>query len=179
MNSSQRLQVKAQVIPVHVVAILPTEQQGVAVFLGNPEKIFVINVDTYVGRAIAMSMRNERNERPLTHELIGLVFEGFDIAVDHMVINDLRSNTYYARLILKAENEVHKKIIELDARPSDCLALTLQAKRPIFVSSEVWEEVEDMSELLEKMKQAQKHSPPPPQESDDSGESIFGEDEKE
>ncbi len=170
---------KPQVIPVHVVAILPQDQQSVAIFLGNPEKVFVINVDSYVGRAIAMSMRNERNERPLTHELIGLIFEGFDIALDHVVINDLRSNTYYARLILKAENEVHKKIIEIDARPSDCLAIALQAKRPIFVSQEVWDEVDDHSELLEKMKQAQKGLPPnqpPPGENPD--EPLFGEEPK-
>ncbi len=169
---------KAQVIPVQVVAILPTEQQGVAIFLGNQEKIFVINVDSYVGRAIAMSMRDERNERPLTHELIGLIFEGFDIAVDHIVINDLRSNTYYARLILRAENEVHKKIIELDARPSDCLAIALQAKRPIFVSAEVWEEVEDMAELLEKMKQAQRDNPPPSPGGEEPGEPLFGDEAK-
>ncbi len=77
-----------------------------------------------------------------------------------MVINDLRSNTYFARLILKAENEVHKKIIELDARPSDCLAVALQAKRPIFVSREVWDEVEDASELFEKMKQRRSRPSP-------------------
>ena len=171
--------VKAQVIPVQVVAILPTEQQGVAIFLGNKEKIFVINVDTYVGRAIAMSMRNERNERPLTHELIGLIFEGFDISVDHVVINDLRSNTYYARLILKAENEVHKKIIELDARPSDCLALALQSQRPIFVSHDVWEEVEDMGDLLEKMKQAQRDHPDDgSSDSEEPPDPLFGDDPK-
>lgn len=169
---------KAQVIPVNVVAILPTEQQGVAIFLGNQEKVFVINVDTYVGRAIAMSMRNERNERPLTHELIGMIFEGFEISVDRVVINDLRSNTYYARLILQADNEVHKKIIELDARPSDCLAIALHAKRPIFVSVEVWEEVEDMSELLEKMKQAQRDAPPNVPGGEEPGEPLFGDDPK-
>jgi uncharacterized protein len=146
--------VKAQVVPVKVIGILPTEQQGVAIFLGNEEKVFIINVDTHVGRAIAMSLSEERSERPLTHELIGLIFTAFAISVDHMVINELRSNTYYARIILKADNEVHKKIIELDARPSDCLALTLQSKRPIYVAADVWEEVEDMSELLEKMKQS-------------------------
>lgn len=159
---------KPDVVPVQVVGISPTEQQGVAILLGNSQKVFVITVDAFVGRAIAMSLRGERNERPLTHELIAMVFEAFDIAIDRVVINDLRSNTYFARLTLKAENEVHKKIIEIDARPSDCLALALQARRPIFVSREVWDEVEDASELLEKMKQAQQlpqdDPPEPPDE---------------
>jgi len=166
------MDVKSDVVPVQVVGISPTENQGVAILLGNTQKVFVITVDAYVGRAIAMSLRGEKNERPLTHELIGMVFEAFSISIDRVVINDLRSNTYFARLILKAENEVHKKIIEIDARPSDCLAVALQAKRPIFVSREVWDEVEDASELLEKMKQAQKEDPEPPDEP------LFGEEPK-
>ncbi len=146
------------VVPVQVEGVFPTEQQGVAVILGNHEKVFVITVDSYVGRAIALSLRDERSERPLTHELIGLIFDAFDIAIDRVIINDLRSNTYFARIILKAENEVHQKITEIDARPSDCLALALAKKRPIFVSREVWDEVEDASELLEKMRQARKEA---------------------
>ena len=44
-----------------------------------------------------------------------------------------------------------KKIIELDARPSDCIALAVQQQAPIYVTREVWDEVEDMSEILRKM----------------------------
>ncbi|MDE1171639.1 MAG: bifunctional nuclease family protein [Verrucomicrobium sp.] len=162
---------KSDVVPVQVVGITPTDNQGVAILLGNTEKVFVITVDAYVGRAIAMSLRGEKNERPLTHELIGLIFEAFSISLDRVIINDLRSNTYFARLILHAENEVHKKIIEIDARPSDCLALALASQRPILVSREVWDEVEDASELLEKMKQAQQE-----EEQDPPDEPSFGED---
>src|ERR1700744_1015603 len=117
-----------------------------------------------------MSIRCEHNERPLTHELIGYIFNAFDIKVERMVINSLRSNTYFARLILKAQNEVHSKLIEIDARPSDCLVLTIQAKAPIFVSQDVWEETDDRTEELEKIRQAlreKKGQPPGP---------LFGED---
>lgn len=166
---------KSDVVPVQVAGISPVDAQGVAILLGNAEKVFVITVDAYVGRAIAMALRGERNERPLTHELVGMIFEAFDVTIDRVVINDLRNNTYFARLILKAENEVHKKIIELDARPSDCLAIALQAERPIFVSREVWDEVDDASELLEKLKQSQKKDKPPKEE---PPEPDFGEEEK-
>ena len=71
---------------------------------------------------------------PLTHELIGYIFNAFDIKVERIVINALRSNTYFARIILKAQNEVHSKVIEIDARPSDCIVLATQAKASIFVS---------------------------------------------
>ncbi len=77
----------------------------------------------------------------------------------------LRSNTYFARIILKAQNEVHSKVIEIDARPSDCIVLATQAKAPIFVSQDVWEETEDRTEELEKIRQAlreKKGQPPGP-----------------
>lgn len=142
------------VVQVEVFGVFPTDQHTLAIFIGNEEKCFVIHVEPSVGRAIAMSMRGERNERPLTHELIGYIFTAFDIKVERMVVNALRSNTYFARIILKAENEIHVKHIEIDARPSDCLVLALQGKAPIFVSQDVWDETEDRSEELEKIRQA-------------------------
>lgn len=145
-----------ELIPVQVYGVLPTQQQTVAIFIGNSEKVFIVNVDMTVGRAIAMCLSGEKNDRPLTHELIGLIFSAFDIAVERVIINELRSNTYYARLILRAQNEVHKKIIEIDARPSDCLTIALQSKCPIFVARDVWDETDDMSDLLQKMKEAQR-----------------------
>ena len=151
------------VVRVEVFDVFPTEQHTLAIYIGNEEKAFVIHVEPSVGRAIAMSMRGEHSERPLTHELIGYIFGAFDIKVERVVINDLRSNTYFARMILKAQNEVHSKVIEIDARPSDCIVLATQAKAPIFVSQEVWEETEDRSEELQKIRQAlrEKKSPPP------------------
>ncbi len=54
-----------------------------------------------------------------------------------------------ARLIISAENELfEKKIVELDGRPSDCIALAIQQKAPIYVSRDVWDEVEDRSDVL-------------------------------
>ena len=154
------------VVPVKVLAVLPTEHQTVAVFIGNEEKSFIINVEGAVGRAIALAMRGVKHERPLTHELINLIFNAFSIKVDHVVINDLADNTYFARVILRADNEVHKKVVELDARPSDCIAIALQTQSPIFVSERVWMEVEDMSELLEKMESFLRKKKSPPDEPD-------------
>jgi bifunctional DNase/RNase len=72
--------------------------------------------------------------------------------VERIVINDLKNGTYFGRLILSAENEIQqRKIIELDARPSDCIAMAAQQRAPIYVSEDVWNEVEDMSDVLEKI----------------------------
>jgi bifunctional DNase/RNase len=74
--------------------------------------------------------------------------------IDRVVVNDLKDGTYFARLVLSAENESQeKKIIEIDARPSDCIAMATQQLAPIFVSLDVWDEVEDMTEVLRKMQQ--------------------------
>ena len=74
--------------------------------------------------------------------------------VERVIINDLKSETYFARLIISAENELQsRKIIELDGRPSDCIALAVQQSAPIYVAGEVWEEVEDRTEILKKMEE--------------------------
>jgi bifunctional DNase/RNase len=140
-------------VEVHVRAVLPTSG-GCAVFLGNEEKVFVIHVDQSVGAAIAMSLRGMRKERPLTHDLIAHVLHALGARIESVIVNDLKRGIYFARLILSAENELHEReIIEIDARPSDCIAVATQHSAPIYVSGEVWEEVEDMAEVLHKIEE--------------------------
>lgn len=139
------------VVEIQVKAVLPTSG-GCAVFLGNARKIFVIYIDHGVGLAISMAMRQETRERPQTHELIGSVLAGLGAKVDRVIINHFADGVYYARLILVAENELYeRKIVEIDARPSDSLALAVQAGAPVFLTREVWDAVEDVTELYEKM----------------------------
>ena len=139
------------VVEIKVRAVLPTAA-GRAVFLGNEEKAFVIYVDNTVGDAITMFMSGTPKERPLTHDLMGHLMTALGAKVERVIINEVKTATYFARLIVSAENELQaKKIIELDARPSDCIALAVAQHAPIYVSREVWEEVEDMSEILRKM----------------------------
>ncbi len=137
-------------VQVVVKGVLPTPN-GCAVFIGNDEKTFVIYVDHSVGAAITMFLRNTQKERPLTHDLIASIFTGLGARVDRVVINDLKNSTYFARLILTAENELGKKILEIDARPSDCIALAVQQKAAIYVAGKVFAAVEDMTEVLKRM----------------------------
>ena len=82
------------------------------------------------------------------------VLRALGARIERVIINDLQRGTYFARMILSAENEIHeRKIIELDARPSDCIAMATQQNAQIYVSREVWEEVEDMGEVLRKMEE--------------------------
>jgi bifunctional DNase/RNase len=107
-----------------------------------------------MGEVIGMFLRETPKERPLTHDLVNRIFQGFGITVERVVITDLKNSTYFARLILQQQNEVARKIVELDARPSDCLALAAAQKKPIFVSAALFEQVEDMSEVLDKMNES-------------------------
>ena len=143
------------VVPVQIRALIPTNA-GCAVFLGNEQKVFVIYVDQGVGAAIGMFLSGTDKERPLTHDLLAHVLAAVGAKVERVVINDLKNGTYFGRLMLSAENELQqKKIIELDARPSDCMAMAAQQKAPIYVSGVVWEEVEDTSELLQSLQEDQ------------------------
>lgn len=141
----------SEVVEVQVRAVLPLEG-SFAVFIGNSEKVFVIYVDETVGAAISMFMRGVNKERPLTHDLISLILMGFGAKVERVIINHMKGSVFHARLIITAENQLHnKKVIELDARPSDSIALAVQQNAPIYVSAEVWNAVEDMTETLEKI----------------------------
>ena len=138
---------KKDVVSVQIRGLLPA-QGGCALFVGNEDKIFVIQVEHNMGAVIGMALRGVQHERPLTHELLGRVFNGFGIEVDRVVITELRNHTYFARLFLRQQNELGSNVVEIDARPSDCLALAAMQKRPIFVRTKLFEEVEDMSEVL-------------------------------
>ena len=96
------------VVPVTIRSVLPFNA-GRAVFIGNEQKVFVIYVDESVGAAIAMFMNETPKERPLTHDLIGHILTALGAKVERVVINDMKSETYFARLILSAENEVCEK----------------------------------------------------------------------
>lgn len=136
------------VIEAQVRAVLPLDG-SFAVFLGNEEKTFVIYVDESVGSAISMFMRGVSKERPLTHDLLASVLMAFGARVDRVIINNVQGSVFYARIIVSAENQLHaRKVIELDARPSDSLALALQQSAPIFVAASVWDSVEDVTDTL-------------------------------
>jgi uncharacterized protein len=124
---------------------------GYAVFLGNEDKVFVMFVDQSVGTAIAMFIQGAQKERPLTHDLLANILRALGAKIERVIVNDLKRTTYFARLVLSAENESQqKKIIEIDARPSDCIAMAIQQRVPIYVSLDVWNQVEDMTEVLRK-----------------------------
>ena len=80
--------------------------------------------------------------------LILNIFNGFNISVERVVITELKNSTYFARIILQQQNELGRKLVEIDARPSDCLAIATAQKKSIYVAEDLFKEVEDMTEVL-------------------------------
>ena len=143
----------AEVTLVQIRGILPAHS-GAAIFLGNEEKVFIIQVEAAMAQVIGNFLSDAPKERPLTHDLMSNVFQGFGIEVERVVVTELKNSTYFARMILKMENELGTKIVELDARPSDCLAIAASQKIPVYVSNTLFAELEDMSEVLDQINQS-------------------------
>ena len=131
-------------------AVTPADE-GWVIFIGPEDKTFIIHVDQFLGTAIYKALNDEKSPRPFTHELIGSILLGLGASLERVVINDVKSGTFFARIILKMENELGTKLIELDARPSDSIVLALNAKKPIFVAKSVLDSEKDVTALLEKL----------------------------
>jgi hypothetical protein len=85
--------------------------------------------------AITIELQEVPPQRPLTHDLLKSVIREFNGRIVHILINDLRNDVYYARIVI----EVNSRQIEIDSRPSDAIALAVRAKAPVFVSELVME----------------------------------------
>lgn len=92
-----------------------------------------IVVGSSEAQAIALQMENILPPRPLTHDLMKSLLDSIDARVSRIVVSDLRENTYFAVIGVKLNGQ-H---VEVDARPSDAIALALRTQAPIFVSEEV------------------------------------------
>jgi bifunctional DNase/RNase len=143
----------ADLVRVEPVALLPT-QAGCAVFLGDGLKSIVFYIEPAIGASINAAMSGEEPPRPLTHDLFVNVLRTFGAIVQRILIVRVEEDVFFARLFLEAQNEIMEKmIVELDARPSDCIALAVREQAPIYVIKEVWDKLKDMSNVLEELRE--------------------------
>jgi uncharacterized protein len=118
--------------------IMQTRSYTVVV-LGAREKRFAIYADPSIGKTLQMYLTGIEKPRPLTHDLINLIFSGFEVRIKQVVIVDLQETIYYARLFLEQNSGEINHIVELDARPSDCITLALMNNVPVYCTREVLE----------------------------------------
>ena len=120
----------------------PVSNSPIVVLKDEEEKFFLpIWVGIFEANAIALQLENVTTPRPMTHDLLRTAIAELDGRVTRIVINDLRDSTFFAQIRLTAGG----RTLELDARPSDAIALALRAAAPIFVAQSVLEQAQTIT----------------------------------
>ena len=101
------------------------------------ERKFTIVIGPVEAMAIDRRLKGSAMPRPMTHDLLASVIEAMGGALDRIEINDLQQGTFFARLFIRQGD----KIIEVDSRPSDAIALGIATMVPIFVADHVLQTV--------------------------------------
>jgi bifunctional DNase/RNase len=101
----------------------------------NGNRRLPIIIGAFEAQAIALEIEGIKPPRPLTHDLLKQIVDNLGAAVVEVIIDELRENTFYAKIIL----EISALTNEIDARPSDAIALAVRTQSPIFVSDSVME----------------------------------------
>ena len=97
------------------------------------DTVLPIWVGVYEANAIALEIEKVSTRRPMTHDLIKNVLTGLDTHVHKIVVTELKEDTFYAVIWMERDG----RVISVDSRPSDALALALRVDCPIFVEDEV------------------------------------------
>ncbi len=96
----------------------------------GPRSLPII-IGQFEAQSIAIVLEEVQPPRPLTHDLFKTVLEELNVKIEEVYINDLRDGTFYARIIFDSPE------MDIDARPSDAIALAVRFKVPIYVSAKV------------------------------------------
>jgi bifunctional DNase/RNase len=99
------------------------------------QRVLPIWVGVFEANAIALQIESVQTPRPMTHDLLASVIGGLSGTVERIVVCDLRDNTFYATIVLQASS----RAINVDARPSDAIALALRTGSRIFVEEAVFD----------------------------------------
>ena len=97
------------------------------------DTLLPIWVGIFEANAIALQMEKVDTPRPMTHDLIKGLLNHLNAVVSKIVVTELKENTFYALIFLDVEG----KVVTVDSRPSDAIALALRTDSPIFVTDEV------------------------------------------
>jgi bifunctional DNase/RNase len=114
----------------------PVSNMPVVILRDTEKGLFLpIWVGIFEANAIALEMEKVATPRPMTHDLLKNLLAELDAHVERIVINDLRENTFFARIHLTRKDST----LSVDSRPSDAIALALRSHAEIFVEEEVLE----------------------------------------
>jgi uncharacterized protein len=138
----------SELVPMAIKGLMldPVSNSPIVVLKDAAEKCFLpIWVGIFEANAIALQLENITTPRPMTHDLLRNAIKELDAHVSRVVINDLRDSTFFAQIGLV----IGDRTLELDARPSDAIALALRVAAPIFVAQAVLDQAQTISPELE------------------------------
>jgi len=95
-----------------------------------------IIIGGFEAQAIALKLENIKPPRPFTHDLFKNIADAFHLHVNEIIIDELHNETFYAKVVCEVNGEVH----EIDARPSDAIAIAVRFNAPLFVTEEIMNE---------------------------------------
>ena len=138
----------SELVPMSIKGLMldPVSNSPIVVLKDDAEKFFLpIWVGIFEANAIALQLENVTTPRPMTHDLLRNMISELDAQVTRVVINDLRDSTFFAQIRLTVDHATGTKTFEVDARPSDAIALALRTEAPIFVAQSVLDQAQTIS----------------------------------
>ena len=133
-----------ELVPMTIKGLMldPVSNSPIVVLKDDEEKFFLpIWVGIFEANAIALQLENVATPRPMTHDLLKNMIGELEGRVTRIVINDLRDSTFFAQIRILTGG----KTLEVDARPSDAIALALRTEAPIFVAQTVLDQAQTIS----------------------------------
>ena len=134
----------SELVPMTIKGLMldPVSNSPIVVLKDEEEKFFLpIWVGVFEANAIALQLENVATPRPMTHDLLKNMIGVLEGRVARIVINDLRDSTFFAQIRILTGG----KTLEVDARPSDAIALALRTEAPIFVAQNVLDQAQTIS----------------------------------
>lgn len=138
----------SELIPMSIKGLMldPVSNSPIVVLKDEEEKFFLpIWVGIFEANAIALQLENVSTPRPMTHDLLKSAIAQLDARVTRIVINDLRDSTFFAQIRVTVTRSGADTMLELDARPSDAIALALRTEAPIYVAQSVLDQAQTIS----------------------------------
>jgi uncharacterized protein len=114
---------------------MPTGQHVVILKEKNADRYLPIWIGPFEANAIALKITGVSPDRPITHDLMASTMSELGIGIAKIVVSSLSDEVFYARIHMRQDG----KEIDVDARPSDAIALAVRLECPIFVAEEVFE----------------------------------------
>ena len=129
-------------VPINIKTLVVSSAPSPSVLVLQPDeepvqpgkyRIVPIWVGMFEASQLGCALENTQMTRPMTHDLFLNALTNLDARVDHVLINEVKGATFFTRLTLRHQG----RLVELDARPSDSIALAIRQQAPIYIEEDV------------------------------------------